>query len=590
MDRSIIYPMEQTRGYDLVSFEHDVLVGLSSVTQDVLGQPITVVAGCSASSTNPASLAVSLLAGRIYSIVQTDATGQGDIVADSNTVMQQGLVAAQSVTLSTTGLSPGQSRWALIQCTLQQTDVVRSVPSADPNGGVMAFYNTAAPQQPLNGQNGTGGVLPTARLAVGTVSVIYGTAAATGTEVPPLPSANSAPMYLIDLSYGQQQIISSQILVAGPSVGTGVSSTYPVAPFLAGLLSSHHSGNPGQAPKVNLATETQGSLTVAQGGTGGSTPLSARISLQTNDSYQTTLQSSYTVTNNDQGRVYYFGGSGIVVTLPTGLTAGTSVSFFSNYAGTIQTSGSAVIYGYPDWSQTSIGVLPGSYLTFMYDGSSWLLKHWNAPPGLYIQRLVFTASGTYNPSTFARNVRVQVQGAGGAGGGTAANSSGSVTVASGGNGGDYAVGWRPAVTTAITVGAGGTGVSGTNGNAGGNSSFDSEISAYGGSGGLTGTSNATSVATSNYTYGTITQTVDFYRPGDIGQIGVGTANAIAGGAGGNSLFGGGAAWPSSGTVSHAGGNATGLGGGGSGAAATGTTAAQAGGNGGNGVVIIDEYT
>lgn len=93
--------------------------------------------------------------------------------------------------------------------------------------------------------------------------MLYGAIATTGSEVPPTPTTGYVPLYLVDLAFGQTTIAQSQILTAGPSVGTGVPSTYPQAPFLTGLLNSHHSGGAGQAPKIKLASETQGILPMA---------------------------------------------------------------------------------------------------------------------------------------------------------------------------------------------------------------------------------------------------------------------------------------------------------------------------------------
>lgn len=304
MDRSIIYPVEQTRGYDFVSFEHDVLVGLGDAVNDILGTMTTVVAGVTATPTNPASLAVTLTGGRVYALANADAVTQGDIVADPTNIIQQGMINAQSVTLSTTGLTAGQSRFALIQASFQQSDQVRSYPSADPNGGVMAFYNTANPSQPLNGQNGSGGVLPTARLGQGIISVVYGTAASTGTETPPQPSAGAAPLFLVDLAYGQTQIISSQILPAAPSANNQVPNNYPYAPILAGLLNSHHSGTAGQAPQIKLPSEVQGLLPLANLPTAGVAMMSNVLV------FSTTGSGSWTVPSGVTGVIVYITGAG----------------------------------------------------------------------------------------------------------------------------------------------------------------------------------------------------------------------------------------------------------------------------------------
>ena len=260
MDRTILYSQEQFRTFDFTSFEHDVLTGLGYSLQDLLGSGNSVVAGFAATQTATPSRSINLAAGRAYQLASADATSQGTIPQDLTQIVMQGMAAAQTVTLSTTGIAAGQSRWALIQAQFNPVDVVRS---GDPNGGVMAFYNASNPSSPLNGQGGSGGVLPTVRQGVVSISVVTGAAATTGSETPPSPTSGWMPLYLIDLTYGQTAITNAQIKVAGPSVGTGVSGSYPVAPFLTGLTNSHHAGTNGQAPQIKLASEVQGVLPLA---------------------------------------------------------------------------------------------------------------------------------------------------------------------------------------------------------------------------------------------------------------------------------------------------------------------------------------
>lgn len=258
MDRTIIDPLEQMRDFDFVMAEHDALVGLGSLAQDILSQlnlaatSQTVVAGVAASQTSTPSLTVNLGPGRVYTLAAADATATGSIPQDLTTICQQGISAAQSVTLVPP--TAGQSQWNLIQCQFQQGDTVRP---NDPTNGVVPFYNASNPTIP----NPT--TINTVRQGRLIVQVISGAAAATGSETPPQPTNNWSPLYLVDLAGGQTQITNGQILTAGPSVGTGVPANYPRAPLLAGLLASHHSGAPGQAPKINLASEVQGILPYA---------------------------------------------------------------------------------------------------------------------------------------------------------------------------------------------------------------------------------------------------------------------------------------------------------------------------------------
>jgi hypothetical protein len=241
------------RDFDFVQGAHDVLVAFAGFASDVTsGLPYTVLGGLVASQTVAPSLTVNISAGRIYQFASSDLVGVGSIPQDLTTIVQQGFNPAQSLTLIAP--SSGQSQWNLIQAQFSQVDAVRT---NDPNGGIVPFYNAANPTQPtLNSIN-------TVRKGACVLQVVTGSAATTGSEVPPNPTSGWVPLYMIDLAGGQTQITTSQIITCGPSVGTGVSSTYPVAPFLAGFLASHHSGRAGQAPQIKLGSEVQGILPYA---------------------------------------------------------------------------------------------------------------------------------------------------------------------------------------------------------------------------------------------------------------------------------------------------------------------------------------
>jgi len=262
MNRSILYDQEQGRDFDFLGFEHDVLLGLGFSVQDILGQTTTVISGFAATPTGPATLTINLAAGRCYQQADADATAVGDIPQDTSVIEQQGFYAGATVTLVPPAVA-GHSQWNLIEAQFSQSDVVRA---GDPNGGIPPFYNSANPSEPLNGQGNLGDVSPTERASLCIIQVIQGVSATTGSEAPPSPTSGWVPLYLVDLTNGQTQITSGEILVAGPSVGLNVPSNYPYAPFLAGLLSAHHSGNPGQAPQIDLTKEVKNLLPPANGG------------------------------------------------------------------------------------------------------------------------------------------------------------------------------------------------------------------------------------------------------------------------------------------------------------------------------------
>jgi hypothetical protein len=259
-NRVILYSQEQVRSFDQLWAVKDAFYAAAFLQQDLAGGTTSVVSGLAATPTSPATLNINLTAGRIYQQSALDATTWGALAADPTLVMQQGFAVAQAVALTTSALSAGQSQWALIQAAFSQSDIIRA---GDPTNGVLYYWNSANPTQPFQGPGNTGAANNTERSAICTISVVYGSPATTGSEVPPTPASGQVPLYLIDLTFGQTQITSGNIKVAGPSVGTGVPSNYPAAPFLAGLLFSHHSGTAGQAPQIKLGSEVQGTLPLA---------------------------------------------------------------------------------------------------------------------------------------------------------------------------------------------------------------------------------------------------------------------------------------------------------------------------------------
>jgi hypothetical protein len=248
MDRSFYYDQSQIRGYDHAWMARDNLLALTQLAQDLHGSTLTKVSGLAATASTPTpNMTVSIAAGSIYSLADVDATAYGPLTSDTNQVLQQGILSTStSLTFSTSGIpTTGHSQYALVEASFLQTDVIRS---DDPNGGLLYFYNSANPSEPFEGPGGDSDTLPTVRLGTITLAIKYGTAATTGSEVPPSADAGAVGLYLVDLAYGQTQITQAEILTAGPLAGTNVPSNYPLAPFIAGLsgrpVVGSYAGNP----------------------------------------------------------------------------------------------------------------------------------------------------------------------------------------------------------------------------------------------------------------------------------------------------------------------------------------------------------
>ena len=204
---------------------------------------------------------------------------------------------------------------------------------------------------------------------------------------------------------------------------------------------------------------------------------------------------------------------------------------------------------------------------------------------------IYNGTTTYTPTAGTRALYVECIGGGGAGGGAAAASS-NLSLGGGGGAGAYSAKWLTGSIKSsytVSVGAGGTGVSGAAGNAGGSTTFDSPsiCTAAGGSGGGT-LAAGTAVNTQGGGAGGLSSSGvgDLKLDSADGGWGLRLSASIgrAGSGGGAPIGGGLTGAPAATAAGIAGGN---YGGGGSGAITT--AAVQTGGAGASGVIRIWEF-
>jgi hypothetical protein len=136
----------------------------------------------------------------------------------------------------------------------------------------------------------------------------------------------------------------------------------------------------------------------------------------------------------------------------------------------------------------------GSIVSAVYDAATttfWCIGPVTSqlPPGRLLNIQVFTANGTYTPTTGTKSIVVEVQGAGGGSGGIQSLPAGWYGASGSGGAGAYAKGrflsgFSGAPVTVGAAGAGGANTGGAGGN-GGTSSFGALVSAPGGGGATT---------------------------------------------------------------------------------------------------------
>lgn len=201
-----------------------------------------------------------------------------------------------------------------------------------------------------------------------------------------------------------------------------------------------------------------------------------------------------------------------------------------------------------------------------------------AKPAYY---LTMTASGTWTkPTGFAADTMVVVELWGGGGGG--GYNAGSTSAGSGGSGGCYVIGrFRYGnLPSTVAVGVGLGGAAGNLGGDGGNTTFGTYLTAYGGGGGIGSGSSTSGTSLAGGLFGQTANAADFFTGG------LGGANGAATAPGGAAFMGGGGGAGASSNngsgVVYQGGTSVGGGAGGNGGRNVTATAGAAPGGGGGG--------
>lgn len=347
MDRLQVYLGQVPLETDLLNTNKFAMMGLAKLASAILGTgPVLHSLPC----TPGAGLTVSVGAGQIYQSANIDSTAYSSLAADTtHQVLKQGILLDPVVLACPAPATAGQSINYLVEVAFQEVDT---------GAVVLQYYNASNPAVPFVGPAGAGSTNATIRAGKCVVQVKAGTAAATGSQTTPTVDAGFVAAYVVTVANGASSIVGGNIAVAAG------------APFLTGLLNSHHSGAAGQAPKVDLTSEVQGTLPI---GNLPSIPLSLLPSVLTSN------VTAWCGTSTGSANAQTLTPSNAFTAVPTGASIAWLAGFTNTAAATITIAGG---FGpYPIRKDGPTGpialaggeIVAGSILSARFDGTNFQL-------------------------------------------------------------------------------------------------------------------------------------------------------------------------------------------------------------------------
>lgn len=204
MDRVPAYAEQVPYALDFLNGQRGVYEGVGLLMRDILGTA-TLAAGLACVPTTPASLAVNVAPGRVYSLQHLEPTawaqlaGSGGLAADTNAdhdLVKQGVVRDTQALAITAPSNPGQSINYLIQVGFSEADAATEARS---------FYNPAAPDSPTTNN------VSMKREDRAVVQAKAGVAAATGSQVTPAPDAGFVGVWVVTVAYGAADVQAGNI-------------------------------------------------------------------------------------------------------------------------------------------------------------------------------------------------------------------------------------------------------------------------------------------------------------------------------------------------------------------------------------------
>ncbi|HEY1772417.1 MAG TPA: hypothetical protein VGH91_04415 [Gammaproteobacteria bacterium] len=212
MHRQLVYPGQIPLETDVLSTNKDAYQAIAKLAQALFGSN-TVVNGLTASATGPASLAVLIQPGEIYSVQTMDTSAYSTLGTDAATILKQGIITTTSTLSTPAPGTAGQSINYLVEVGFVESDA---------NAVVLPYYNASNPSVAWSGPANSGSAQFTQRQDLAQVQVKAGTAAATGTQVTPTPDAGFVGLWVVTVANGQGTVTAGNI------------TAYAGAPFLHG--------------------------------------------------------------------------------------------------------------------------------------------------------------------------------------------------------------------------------------------------------------------------------------------------------------------------------------------------------------------
>lgn len=212
MHRQLVYPGQIPLETDVLSTNKDAYQAVAKLAQALFGSN-TVVNGLSAGPTGPASLAVLIQPGEIYSVQTMDTSAYSTLGTDASQILKQGIITTTTTLNTPAPGTAGQSINYLIEVGFVESDA---------NSVVLPYYNASNPSVAWSGPANSGTTQFTQRQDLASVQVKAGTAATTGTQTTPTPDAGYVGLWVVTVANGQSTVTAGNI------------TAYAGAPFLHG--------------------------------------------------------------------------------------------------------------------------------------------------------------------------------------------------------------------------------------------------------------------------------------------------------------------------------------------------------------------